>query len=130
LRVERLRCSPQFGQDPVDVEQAGRLYDPCDDEIAEALVGHDVEPEAGVDPGKSLIHNPRGCLEDLRARHHRSCRRRGERAREQPLRLGRDRHHDLRRYRRDPEIEDPLPIIGEQTLGLFQQQPQIGLVTC
>lgn len=49
------RYPAQFGQDTVDVKQAGRLHDPGDHQITEDLISHDVEAETGIHPGQRVV---------------------------------------------------------------------------
>lgn len=51
----RMRCRypTHLGQDPVDVEQAGRLHDARDHQVTEDVIAHRVEPEASVDPARA-----------------------------------------------------------------------------
>lgn len=50
---QRRRCTSQLGQNPIDVEQAGRLHHPGDHQVTEDLIADRViEPQAGIHPGQ------------------------------------------------------------------------------
>ena len=125
---ETRRDSAHLGQHAVDVEQAGGLDDPCDHQVEEDLVTHDVEPEAGVHLGQRVVEQPRGRLEHPWPRRHRPRRCWRVRAGKQTG-LRRWRNHRGPRHRRcDPEVKNPLLVIGQQPVSLLQQQPELGFV--
>jgi hypothetical protein len=126
---ETRRYPAHLCQDPVDVEQAGRLDHACDHQVTEDLVVHDVEAEAGVHPGQRVVEQPGVGLEHTWSRHQLPRRQCGSGAGEQtrPCR-GRD-HRGLRDDWGDPEVENPLLVIGQQSVCFLDEQPQLGLVT-
>jgi hypothetical protein len=58
-RRQGCRGATQLGEDPIDIEQAGRLHDPGNHQIPEHLVTDRlVETQAGIHPGQGLIEQP------------------------------------------------------------------------
>ncbi len=126
-RGQARRDPAHLCQHPVHIQQAGRLDHPGDHQVTEHLITQRVEPEIRIHPGQHVIQQARRRLQRPRPRHHPPGTRCRLAAEQRRLSRGRD-HRDPPGLRSDPEIENALPVVLEQALGLLHEQPELSLV--
>ena len=126
----RQRCggAAQLGQDPIDVEQAGRFHHPGDHQVTEDLVAEGIEAQAGVDPGQGVVEQPVAALEHPRPRHQ--LLRGGYTGTVGEQRLGwRGNHLGPNRFGGDTQIQLALAVIDQQPLSRLDEQTQLCIIT-
>ncbi len=125
-RGQARRDPAHLRQHPVHIQQAGRLDHPGDHQVTEHLITQRAEPEIRIHPGQHVIQQARRRLQRPCPRHHPTgsrCRRTAE---QRPL-PGRRDHRGLPGLRGDPEADNALPVVLEQPLGFFHEQPEFAL---
>ena len=126
----RQRCggAAQLGQDPIDVEQAGRFHDAGNHQVTEDLVADRIEAQAGVDPSQGVVEQPVAALEHPRPRHQ--LLRGGYTGTVGEQRLGwRWNHMGPNSFRGDAQIQLALGVISQQPLSRLDEQTQLSVIT-